>query len=97
MEMKEFNEQVKRSEQGNEIIFDVRPFGARQGEAIDSYLHDRLMVLRMTGIGATDKHVVLLCDSTVQLPFATERWLNNLNADGHATEIRRSWFSPGKP
>lgn len=93
MAIEEFNEQVKRSEEGNEIIFVVRPFGARRGEAVDSYLHDRMMVLRMTGIG----HVVLLCNSTAQLPFVTERWLKNLNADGHAAEIRRSWFSPGRP
>jgi hypothetical protein len=88
MDMKEFNETVKPSAQEDEIIFDVRPFGIRQGEAIDSYLHARLMHSRTTGIGTTNKLCVLLCDATAQIPDTANTWLSNLLASGQRAEIR---------
>jgi hypothetical protein len=88
MDMKEFNDTVKRSEQGDEIIFDVRPFSARQSEAIESYIHGRLMHLHTTGIGTTRKLCVSLCDASVQIPDTTKTWLANLLAGGQRAEIR---------
>jgi len=35
MESKEFNQGAKRTETASSVIFDVRGFGERQGEAID--------------------------------------------------------------
>jgi hypothetical protein len=90
MDTNEFNGKVKGVPVGNELIFDVRVFGPRQGEAVDSYLHARLMGLNMGGIGATDNHVVLICDSVGDMPNTARNWLNNLNAAGQSTEIRQA-------
>jgi len=72
----------------DEIIFDVRPFGQKQGEAIDSYLHTRLMHMSTTGIGTTRKLVVLLCDSTATIPESVNHWLTGLKAGGQRAEIQ---------
>lgn len=90
MDMNEFNEKVKPVSSATEVVFDVRPLGDRQGEAVDSYLHTRLMHMNTTGIGNTDKCVVLVCDSTAQIPSSADNWLTKLNAGGQITEIRRT-------
>ncbi len=97
MHMKEFNATALRSEDGDEITFDVRPFEARQGDAVDSYLYTRFMHLKETGIGKTNNLVVLLCDATAQIPASADIWLTNLNASGQRTEIRRARSSLVRP
>jgi hypothetical protein len=78
--MKEFNDTAKPYEKGDELIFDLRPFGTRQGEAADSYLHERAWHSGTTGIGNTDKLVVLLCDSTAAVPSPAGEWLKQKSA-----------------
>ena len=90
MDMGEFNEKVKPVTHGNELIFDVRVFGDRQGEAIDSYLHTRLLHTNTTGIGNTDKRVVLLCANVANIPNSARDWLVHLNNAGQSTEIRQA-------
>lgn len=90
MDMNEFNATAVRTADATTITLDVRPFGDRQGEAVDSYLHERVMHLNTTGIGTTPKPVVLLCDSSAQIPSSAFTWLANLNAGGQATEIRQA-------
>jgi len=90
MDLKEFNEVVKPYLHGDdELIFDVRPFGARQGEAIDTYLHARLMHANTTGIGNTCRLVVLLCDPSAEIPESAMTWIENLAESGQWAEIRR--------
>lgn len=92
MDMKEFNEKVKPYDSGtDEIVFDVRTFGNRQGEAMDSYLHQRASDTKTTGIGNPEKLVVLLCDSNASIPDSTQRWIAILKAAGQKVEIRQAW------
>jgi hypothetical protein len=90
MDMNQFNKTVVRTETASEITFDVRPFGDQQGDAVDSYLHARLLVGQNTGIGMTTRLVVILCDAAAAIPQSAERWLAMLNAKGAPTEVRRA-------
>jgi len=88
MNINEFNDKAVRTEDARTVTFDVRPFGDKQGEAIDSYLHARLMAFQMNVGGFGPRLVVLLCDSTTKIPSSARAWLDELNARGVATEIR---------
>ncbi len=90
MNASEFNATAVRTEDAATITWDVRPFGNRQGEAVDSYLHERLMMLQMNAGGFGPRLVVLLCDPVVNIPSSAANWLAELNARGIATEIRRA-------
>jgi hypothetical protein len=88
MNMKEFHATVIQTETGSEIQFDVRPFGDRQGEAIDSYLHDLLMSAQYGVASSGPRMWVLLHDSTAVIPQSTSRWLGNLRTSSFNIEIR---------
>jgi len=87
MNTSEFNAKMVRSEDSTTITIDVRPFGDRQGEAVDSYLHDRLMALQMNAGGFGPRRIVVLCDSTANVPVSAKNWLAELNARGVPTDI----------
>jgi hypothetical protein len=89
MDMNEFNATAVRTENPNAITFDVRPFGDRQGEAVDSYLHAALGAVQM-GVSTFQRPVIVLCDSTAAIPDSASTWLATLNAQGVAMEIRRA-------
>jgi hypothetical protein len=88
MDMNEFNATVIRKETGSEVQFDVRPFGDRQGEAIDSYLHDLSMNAQYGVASPGPRTWVLLHDSTAVIPQSTSRWLGNLRTSSFNIEIR---------
>jgi hypothetical protein len=89
MDMKEFNEVVRAYVHDyDELILDVRPLRARQGEAVDSYLHSRLTHVNTTGIGNTNRLVVLVCDATADLPESARALIETLAASGQWVEIR---------
>jgi hypothetical protein len=89
MDMREFNDVAKpHPHSDDELILDVRPFGPRQGEAVDSYLKSRLMHLETTGIGNTDKLVVLICDATAEISESARALIEALAANGQWAEIR---------
>ena len=90
MDIREFNNRVKRVEGLREITIDVPPFGDRQADAIETYLQARLLSAQMglAEIGAI--RIVLLCDATVELSINAKDWLANLNAQGGCTEIRQA-------
>lgn len=59
--LNEFNAKAVRSESATTVTFDVRPFADRQAEAIESYLHGRLMNLQV-GVGEFGtRTITLLC------------------------------------
>jgi hypothetical protein len=76
-----------RTETATTVTLDFRPFGDRQGEEIDSYLHSALGNVQM-GVGRFNKPVILLCDSKAVIPDSAHRWLANLNAKGVAITIQ---------
>ena len=86
MDSKEFNAIAVRTET-DVVTFDVRPFGEKQGEAIDSYLHDVGMAVQM-GVFRHTKPIVLECDSTVIFPTTTETWLAAVHRQGVNVQIR---------
>jgi hypothetical protein len=88
MDIKEFNKVVKRTETNEEVIFDVRPFGDRQGEAVDEYLHQALASLQYGTGTFGPRLVVLLHDASANIPQSAHRWLANLAASGVRIEIR---------
>lgn len=87
MYTKEFEQKVLRTETDSAIIFDVRPFRERQGEAIDSYLHDAGMAVQMN-IFKPVKSIILVCDPETVFPATTEMWLANMQSRGVAIEIQ---------
>lgn len=90
MDMEEFNDVVKPYPHGDdELIFDVRAFGTRQIEAIESYLSVRLVHVNTTRIGNTERLVVLLCDAAVGIPERVTTLIEDLAANGQWVEIRR--------
>jgi len=88
MYAKEFQEKVLRIESDSELILDVRPFGDRQGEAIDSYLRDLGMAVQMKKVRPT-KPIVLVCHSNSVFPSTTDMWLANMQTRGVAIEIQQ--------
>ena len=82
----EFQEKVLRIETDSTLILDVRPFGDRQGEAIDSYLHDVGMAVQMNLFKPT-KPIVLVCDPETVFLSTTDMWLANMQSRGVAIEI----------
>jgi hypothetical protein len=89
MDSKEFNQNVARTETDTLLTLDVRPFGERQAEAIDSYLHDVGMAVQMNVFRHT-KPIVLLCDAEVVLLATTTTWLAGVHRQGVAVEIQRA-------
>lgn len=89
MDNREFKATARRSENESTITYDVRPFGNRQGEAADWYLHERLAQLEMGAGGFGPRLVVVLCDSKAEIPSSANRWLAGLNAKGAPHEIQR--------
>lgn len=90
MDIRQFNEAAKRSETNDEVIFDVRPFGSGQGEAIDAYLHEAVASI---GYGVStfgSKLIVFLHDTTADIPQSAQQWLAELAASGVAVELRAS-------
>jgi hypothetical protein len=89
MDTKEFNDVVRPYPHGDdELILDVRPFGARQGEAVDSYLHSRLTHVNTTGIGNTNRLVVLVCDASAEIPESARALIETLAASGQFAQIQ---------
>ncbi|MHB8526666.1 MAG: hypothetical protein ACYDD2_10985 [Candidatus Acidiferrales bacterium] len=77
----EFNVGVLKTEDDSKVTLDVRPFGQRQGEAIDSYLHDVGMALQMNAFRQT-KPIVVVCDSGTIFPATTKTWLAEVRRRG---------------
>ena len=91
MDIKEFNDVATSYLHGDdELILDVRPFGARQGEAIDSYLRNWLVQVCTSEMGNTNRLVVLLCDSTVEIPASARVLVETLASSGQFAEIRHA-------
>lgn len=86
--MKEFSSIVSPKETSEEVRFDVRPFGDRQGEAIDSYLHDQLQSVQYGVASSQSKPWVLIYDSNAVIPQSAQGWLNNLAAVGRVIEMQ---------
>jgi hypothetical protein len=89
MHIREFNAVAQRTETDDEVQFDVRPFGDKQGEAIDLYLHDRVAALQYQVGGFGPRLVVIIHDSRAKIPKSALGWLDRLNSAGVPTEIRR--------
>lgn len=88
MDMNEFNAKAKRKEINDEVQFDVRPFGDKQGEAIDSYLHDLLAALQQGVAPLGFRRLVLPHGSTAVIPKSAYAWLDQLNSSRICVEIR---------
>jgi hypothetical protein len=86
MDMKEFDSMAVRTEDNNYVYFDVRPFGPKQGETIDSFLRNLLVDVR----GHTTwgrKTLVLRCDSTADIPQSASNLLQQLTKNGLSVEV----------
>jgi hypothetical protein len=88
MDMKEFNATAIRTETTEELTLDVRPFGEKQGEAIDSYLHDLAQSVQYGVASSQSKPWVLIYDPSAVIPQSTQGWLKNLAASGRVIEMR---------
>ncbi len=82
----EFHEKVLRTETDSTLTLDVRPFGNRQGEAIDSYLHDIGMAVQMNTFWPT-KPIVVVCDPETVFPATTDMWLTSMRSRGVVIDI----------
>lgn len=87
MDMNEFNATVTRTEDGGHVYFDLCPFGDRQGEAMDSYLHEALMSIQMGVSSFGARQIVLVTDASVVIPDSARTWLASLQASGVSVEV----------
>jgi hypothetical protein len=68
MDMNEFNSTAIRTEDREHVYFDLRPFGNRQGEAMDTYLHEAVMSIQMGVSSFGQRQIVLLTDASTIIP-----------------------------
>ena len=93
MDMNEFNANLVRTKDSENIYLDFHPFGDRQGDALDSYFHEALESQRI-GVGTFGSKIIfLLCDSTAAIPPSASAWLQQLEALGISIQIRRDPMS----
>lgn len=83
----EFRDKVLRTETHSTVTFDLRPFGDRQAEAIDCFLHDAGMAVQMKRFRPT-KAIILVCDPGTVFSAATDMWLANMQSRGVAIAIQ---------
>ena len=82
MDMNEFNQTAVRTEDSEHVYFDLRPFGPRQAEAVDSYLHSAVMSIQMGVSSFGARQIVLVTDGSVVVPDSARTWLASLQASG---------------
>jgi hypothetical protein len=88
MDMNEFNKTAVRTEDSEHVYFDLRPFGNRQGEAMDSYLHEAVMSIQMGVSSFGARQIVLLTDASVVIPDSARTWLASLQESGVSVAIQ---------
>jgi hypothetical protein len=79
--IKEFNETVIRSEDTIRLTYDVRPFGTKQGEAVDCYLQEIGRAILRGGF-ETSKSIVVMYERGTVFPISTSKWLSQVRALG---------------
>jgi hypothetical protein len=90
MDMNEFEATAIRTEDADHIYWDVRPFGERQGEAIESYLHAGLASIEYGVSPFGSRIIVLLHDvKTGPLPPMVGTWTAELEARGVIVQTMR--------
>lgn len=89
MDSKEFNKTAVRTETDREVRFDVRPFRERQGEAIDSYLHDVLAQVQYGTMTPGRRTWVLIHDPSAVVPDTAADSISILAARGFDIQLRR--------
>jgi hypothetical protein len=77
----EFNKTAIRTEDPIQITFDVRPFGTKQGEAVDFYLREVGMAIGFGTLSIVKPIVLLHGPGTVFL-LTTRPWLKSLASKG---------------
>ena len=77
----EFNTTALITEDSNRKTVDVRPFGDRQGEAVDYYLYDLCRKIADPTF-TISKPIVVLHESGTVFPPTAMDWLKNLLALG---------------
>ena len=83
MDMDEFKATAVRTEDAEHVYWDVRPFGDKQAEAIESYLHASLMSIQMGVSSFGSRTIVWLHDGkTGPLPPSIGTWTDELEARG---------------
>jgi len=87
MDMNQFNSTAIRTEDNGRVYFDLRPFGNRQGEAMDSYLHEAVMSIQMGVSSFGTRQIVLLTDASVVMPDSARTWLASLQASGFSVAV----------
>jgi hypothetical protein len=86
MEMGEYKNKLVRTEDGENIYLDLRPFGNQEAEAIDFCLQETLVAVsnRMK----SEKKVVVICEPTAKIPPSADAVVRQINQLGQAVEIR---------
>lgn len=82
-----FNKTVIRTETIDHVTFDVRPFGDRQSDAMDFYLHEVGMQINY-GTFSAGKPIYLLYSRGTQWQITTMTWLKNVRAMGVPMNMR---------
>lgn len=82
MDIKEFNSIAVRTEDNENVYFDLRPFGDRQSEAMDTYLHGSLMSIQMGVSSFGSRKIVLITDASVTISPTGRTYLAALQQNG---------------
>ncbi|HKN71721.1 MAG TPA: hypothetical protein VJX30_11855 [Terriglobales bacterium] len=94
MTIDEFNQQAIRTEDSNNVYFDLRPFAERQSEAMDTYLNASLMSIQ-TGVSSFGtRQIVLITDASMVLSDTARAYIAELRAKGVSmmVEARRPFL-----
>jgi hypothetical protein len=88
MDMNEFNAKTVITQDAQNVYFDVRGHGDRQGEAVDSYLHAAADSIRMGVSTFGSRKVVLITDASAIIPDTASKWLDELQQHGVYVDVK---------
>jgi hypothetical protein len=83
----ELREKLAVKEDSKNIYVDFRPFGDRQGAALDLYLREVVEIVRTNPVG-TGKTLVLTCDRTAEITEQSRLNLSELQKLGQPIALR---------
>jgi len=82
VDVNEFNQTVAKTEHGEHVHFDLRPFGNRQVEAMELWLEHQVKEVKAGRILFHGKKIVLSTDASVVLSSGTRQLMEKLQGSG---------------
>jgi|HubBroStandDraft_6_1064221.scaffolds.fasta_scaffold00871_32 hypothetical protein len=88
MDINEFYQTAIQSEDSHYVYFDLRPFGDRQREAVDSYMRDALNTIQNGASTTGERTVILITDLSTVIPDSARDSLAELRNAGVSISVQ---------